>query len=155
MYLFPFVLPNDHHIIKVGMLNAYYLSIIWFVVVQQITQESAVSFLHQKGVILGCSFISTLANLFLNTKKVVKGCLSLVLVSAAALIQLYSCTGDWICLTAEDASPCADTKHGGQTGELGKEDLSLAVVFQSSTRWSWLGNHTLTVAASLVFLFRP
>ncbi|TRZ21833.1 hypothetical protein HGM15179_005237 [Zosterops borbonicus] len=37
-------------------------------------------------------------------------------VSAAAFIQLYSCTGDWIWLTAEDASPCADTKHGGQTG---------------------------------------
>lgn len=41
-------------------------------------------------------------------------------VSAAALIQLYNCTGDWIWLTAEDASPCADTKRGGQTGEMGE-----------------------------------
>lgn len=43
---------------------------------QQITQESTVSFLHQKGVILGCGFVSAVPDLFLNSKKVVKGCLS-------------------------------------------------------------------------------
>lgn len=52
----------------------------WFIAVQQIPQESAVSFLHRKGAILGCSFVSAMANLFVNSEKVVKGCLSPVLV---------------------------------------------------------------------------
>lgn len=152
---------NGRGIIKAGIPNAYSLSVMWFVVVQQITWESVVSFHHQKGVILGCSFVSAVANLLLNCWKGgerVGVCpLSLLLCQQQHPSSCAgSCTGEGIWLTAEARNHVCWRKAwrrdrwGG-----GKEGLSPSVAFQSSARWSWPWNHILSVAASVLFLFRP
>lgn len=151
---------NDRGIIKVGIPNAYSLSVTWSVV-QQITWESVVSFHHQKRVISGCSFISAVANLFLNCWK--RGERGSVCPLSLLLCQQQhspscagSCTGERLWLTAEAHNhTCWHKAWRRDRWGGGKEGLSLSVAFQSSTRWSWPWNYILTVAASILFLFRP